>query len=104
MFRFISWNVRGINGRDKRVLLKNFLRDWNCDLICLQETKLEDFELSDIRSIWGNQHVGFAVLKAIGSAGGILVLWNKNSFQLISSYCSQFSITCFLQLVDDSTS
>jgi len=96
--------VKGINDCDKRFSFKNLLRDWNCDLIYLQETKLEDIELSNIHSIWGNQLMRFAVLKAIGSVGGILVLWNKNSFQLISSYCSQFSITCFLQLVDDSTS
>ena len=62
MFRFISWNVRGINDRDKRALPKFFLRDWNCDLICLQETKLEDVELSNIHSIWGNEPVKFAVL------------------------------------------
>ena len=68
MFRFLSWNVRGINDRKKRVLLKSFLRDWNCDLICLQEARLENVELSDIRSIWENQPVGFMVLKAIGSA------------------------------------
>jgi len=29
MFRFIPWNVRGINDWDKRALLKNFLMDWN---------------------------------------------------------------------------
>jgi len=66
MFRFISWNVRSINDRDMRALLKNFLRDWKCDLICIQETKVEEVELADIRSIWGNQAVGFEVLKAIG--------------------------------------
>ena len=104
MFRFISSNARGINDHDKRVLLKNFSRDWNCDLICLQEAKLEDVELSDICSIWGNQPIGFAVLKVIGLAGGILVLWNKNSFQLVSSFCGEFSITCTLQLVDGSIS
>ena len=85
-----------------RALLNIFLRGWNCDLICIQETKLEEVELADIRSIWGNQVVGFAVLKAIGTAGGILVLWNKNSFQLISSFCGEFSITC-LQMGDGST-
>ena len=65
MFRFISWNIRSINDRDKRVLPKKIFRDWNCDLTCLQETKLEEVELSDIRSIWGNQAVGFEVLKTI---------------------------------------
>jgi len=74
MVRLLSWNVRGLNDREKRVLLKNVLREWNCDLICLQETKLEKVELSDIRSIWGIQQVGFSVLKATGSAGGVLVL------------------------------
>ena len=95
--------MRGINDRDKRALLKIFLGDWNCDLICIQETKLEEVELADIRSIWGNHVVGFAVLKAIGAPGGILVVWNKNSFHLISSYCGEFSITCFLQMGDGST-
>ena len=79
------------------------MRDWNCGLICIQETKLEEVELANIRSIWGNQAVGFAVLKAIGAPRGILVLWNKNSFRLISSFCGEFSITFFLQMGNGST-
>jgi len=66
-----------------------------------QETKLEDVELSGVHSISGNQPVGF-VLKTIGSAGGILVLWNKNALHLVSSSCGEFSITGFLQLVGGS--
>jgi len=38
------------------------------------------------------------VLKAIGSAGGELVLWNTNTFQLISSLSGGFSIIRFLQM------
>jgi len=41
--------------------------------------------------------VGFAVLKVIGSAR--VVLWNKNLFQLSSSYYGEISIMCVLQLV-----
>jgi len=51
MFRLLSWNVRGINDLHKRDVLKSFLRDWKCDLICLQETKLEDDSLSIICSL-----------------------------------------------------
>jgi len=97
MVRLLSWNVTGLNDHEKGVLLKSVLREWYCDLICFQETKLEDVELSDIRSILGNQHVGFAVLKAIDSAGGVLVLWNTNTFQLVFSSNGDFSITCFFQ-------
>ena len=100
MVRLLSWNVRGLNDHEKRVLLKNAFREWNCDLICLQETKLEKVELSDKRNIWGIQHVGFSMLKATGSVGGVIVLWNTNSFQ--SSSCGDFSITCFLQSVERS--
>ena len=78
------------------------MREWKCDLICLQETKLEKVEMSDIRSFWGIQQVGFSVREAIGSAGEIIVMWNTNSFQLVSSSCGDFSITCFLQSVEGS--
>jgi len=93
MVRLLTWNVRGLNDSDKRVLLRIFSRVWNCDLICLQETKFENAGLSDIRSIWVNHHVGFLVLKVIGSTGGVLVLWSTNTFQLISSSSGGFSIT-----------
>jgi len=69
MVRLLSWNVRGLNDIAKRAMLKNVLREWKCDLICLQETKLEDVELNVVRSIWGNHQVGFSMLKARGASG-----------------------------------
>ena len=38
--RMVSWNVRDLNDLWKRLVVKNLLRDWNCDIVCLQETKL----------------------------------------------------------------
>ena len=70
MFRLLSWNVKGINDRDKKVLLKIFLRDWKCDLVFLQETKMEVVSPSDIRSFWGYHSVDFAALNAVGLLGG----------------------------------
>ena len=45
--------MRGINDLRERDVLKGFLRDWKCDLICFQETKLEEVSCSVIRSLWG---------------------------------------------------
>ena len=104
MVRMLSWNVRGLNDINKRAMLKNVLREWHCDLICLQETKLEDVNFNVVRSIWGNHHVGFSVLKARGAAGGVLVLWNANMFHLFDSLIGDFSITCFLHMRDGSVS
>ena len=82
--------MRGINDRDKRLFLKNILRDWSCNLVCIQETKLEEVQLFDIRCIGGNQSMDFVTLKAQGSAGGIIVMWDKNFFNLVSSSCGDF--------------
>jgi hypothetical protein len=50
--------------------VKNLLKDWRDDVVCLQETKLASVDGSIVHSLWGNPCVGWAVLDAIGSAGG----------------------------------
>ena len=39
--KFVSWNVRGLNEQDKRLQVRNLIRKWKADIVCLQETKLE---------------------------------------------------------------
>ena len=34
--KIISWNVRGLNDSRKRLIVKNLLREWKCDVICFQ--------------------------------------------------------------------
>ena len=38
--KMILWNVKGLNDPRKRLVVKNLLRKWKCDVVCLQETKL----------------------------------------------------------------
>ena len=38
--KMISWNVRGLNDSQKRLVVRNLLREWQCNAVCLQETKL----------------------------------------------------------------
>ena len=35
--KILSWNVRGLSDCRKRLIVKNLLREWKCDVICLQE-------------------------------------------------------------------
>ena len=44
-FKILSWNVRGANAPDKRKVIKNFLRSYRADLVCLQETKVQKMTL-----------------------------------------------------------
>ena len=40
--KILSWNVRGVNDPDKRKVIKNFIRTQRVDLVCLQETKVQE--------------------------------------------------------------
>jgi len=42
------------------------------------------------------------LLKAEGASGGIVVMWDKNTFNFVSSSQGDFSITCIFQMVDGS--
>ena len=46
--KIISWNVRGLGSRNKRRMVKDFLRSENPDVVMIQETKKEN---CDRRSI-----------------------------------------------------
>ena len=33
--KMISWNVRGLNDSQKHLVVRNLLREWTCDVVCL---------------------------------------------------------------------
>ena len=55
--KLLSWNVRGLNNPRKRDVVKNLLREWKCDIVCLQESKLGNTSSILVKNIWGNPFV-----------------------------------------------
>ena len=51
--RLLSWNVRGLNNPQKREVCKNLLKEWKCDIVWLQETKVSSINVAFVRSLWG---------------------------------------------------
>lgn len=50
--RFVSWNVRGVNGTIKRAKVISHLRQRRGDIYFLQETHLKTSEISRIKRPW----------------------------------------------------
>ena len=49
--KILSWNVRGVNDSDKRKVIKNLIRTNRVDMVCLQETKVQEMNNDMVRSL-----------------------------------------------------
>ena len=55
--KMISWNVRGLHDPQKRLVVENLLREWKCDVVCLQETKITSMNRQLVCSLWSCPYV-----------------------------------------------
>ena len=99
--KILTWNARGLNNRDKRLRIKNMIKDWHADVICLQETKLELITTQIVCSLWRCQFVDWMFLRSIGASGGILVMWDKRVVEKIEDVVGLFSVSCKFKNVED---
>jgi exonuclease III len=47
-WKILNWNIRGTNSEKKWLAIASKILEYDCDIICLQETKREDFDLDYI--------------------------------------------------------
>lgn len=95
--KILSWNVRGLNEADKRSTIKSMIYKWRADIVCLQETKIEDGSSQRIRQVWGNRWVEWAAMNSIGRSGGIIVLWDKRQWSNRGIQQGCYTISCMLE-------
>lgn len=76
--KWVSWNVRGLGGAEKRQEVRDALRKINPEVVLLQETKLGPHRLKVIETFAQNLNMNFDVIPANGSAGGLLSLWKPS--------------------------
>ena len=72
--RLLSWNVRRLNNPQKRDICKNLLKEWKCDIVCFQETKLSSLDSPVVQSLWGNPFLDWVALDAVNTIGGVLLV------------------------------
>ena len=91
--KMISWNVRGLNESRKRLVVKNLLREWKCDVVCLQEMKIASMNRQLVCSLWGYPYVDWAVLEVDQIVGGILIMWDKRVLDKVEVMVGTLSIS-----------
>ena len=99
--KILSWNVRGANDPDKRKVIKNFLRRYRADVVCLQETKIQEMSNILARSLGVGRQMNWKVMNAQGSAWGIVVFWDNSSISLMDSVVGSFSVLCLFRMPED---
>jgi exonuclease III len=76
----LCWNVRGLNSESRQREVRAKIDESDCHLICLQETKCENFDWRFIRTFCPKRFDSFAFSPSVGASGGILVIWNSAVF------------------------
>ncbi|RVW66519.1 hypothetical protein CK203_064981 [Vitis vinifera] len=68
--KIISWNIRGLGSRNKRRMVKDFLRSENPDVVDDSETKKEKYDRRFVGSVWTVRNKDWVALPALGHQVG----------------------------------
>jgi hypothetical protein len=94
----LLWNIRGLGKIGKTPALISRIRDHHVSFVGIMETKNGEFSIGYLKSLSFNMPFEWCHLKAIGSAGGILVGTNSDMFNMvvvdILSYTLSVLLTC----------
>ena len=71
------------------------------DLVCLQETKIQEMSSASARSFGVGRFSKWKVVEAEGNAGGILVFWDKRKLDLVDIETGLFYVTYMFKNVED---
>ena len=99
--KLLSWNVRGVNESRKRKVIKSVVRKQKVDLFCIQETKIQLMSESVVRSLGSGRFLECKALNACGSAGGMLICWDKRVLELLEWEVGQFSLSCKFKTLEN---
>jgi exonuclease III len=94
----VSWNVRGLNATARCLAVHETLAATPCQIVCLQETKLHMVDPSLTAFLGAYKLDKFAFKPAVGTKGGILLLWKDAEVDLSNVRISRYSISAEVTL------
>jgi len=92
-WKVLCWNVHGINSEKKWDSIRDKITESNCDILCIQETKRENFDAPFIKKLCSNSFDSFEFLPSTGASGGIITIWKLHIFHGHLVFSDGFSLT-----------
>ena len=100
--KILSWNIRGSGSSSKRRAIKQVLCKVNPDIVVLQELKREEVSRTFVGSLWRSRFKEWLVLPALGTAGGILIMWDVRRVIVKDSLLGEFSVSILVEMEGNS--
>lgn len=82
--------------------IRRLLKKFNPEVVLIQETKQEDFNLEIFKSLWSLKEVGWFNVEAYGGSGGILTMWDKSKVSVIEVLKGGYSLCQMQDIVQES--
>nr|GEV25337.1 RNA-directed DNA polymerase, eukaryota [Tanacetum cinerariifolium] len=89
---FLSLNIQGLAQKAKKDWVKKLCIKNKVNLLAIQETKMESMELCSVEICWGNFAFDYVHSDSVGNSGGILCVWDPNSFRRSNTTISNYFI------------
>lgn len=88
----LAWNVRGLNDRARRNVVRELLLNYLPSVVCIQETKL-----STVCNAISNEILGpafdYECLPSVGASGGILFAWLRERWTVSNVTTGRFTLS-----------
>ncbi|GKB26093.1 RNA-directed DNA polymerase, eukaryota [Tanacetum coccineum] len=88
----MGYNMKGLAQKAKKDWVKELCLKNKVNFLALQETKMENMNLWCVKACWGNYTFDYAHSDSVGNSGGILCIWDPNSFHKDNVTVSDFFI------------
>lgn len=92
-WKVLCWNIKGINSQLKWDALRNKIVESWCDIICIQETKRELFDLNYVKNFCPPSFDCFEYLPSVGASGGVITIWKSQCFTDTLAFMNEFSLS-----------
>jgi exonuclease III len=98
LLNIMTWNVRGLNDRSKRIAVRKQIMLHRPHIITLQETKLGDINRQILNESVGRSYDCELHNDAQGTAGGILAVWKSEMFTKLAQMQGRYTISVDLAM------